>query len=244
MKPELASAFKAKFGVDLYEGYGCTELSPIVAVGTAGYSALIGNQLGHKPGSVGHPIPGVAVRTIKTDSHEELGANREGMLLVKGPNIMMGYLGDAEKTRHVITEDGWYVTGDIAQVDEDGFITITDRLSRFSKIGGEMVPHIRVEVALQESLGIPEPKVLVTSLPDGQKGEKLIVLHTKLGITVEELVRRLRDAKLPKLWLPRKENFFEIAELPTLGSGKLDLKLLKETARRLAAAQSATTERS
>ncbi len=197
MKPELADAFKAKFGVEMYEGYGCTELSPVVAVGTAGYSGSDHQQLGHKAGSVGHPIPGVAVRVVKPDGFEDLGPNLEGMLLVKGPNVMTGYLGDTEKTRRVITEDGWYVTGDIARVDEDGFITITDRLSRFSKIGGEMVPHVRVEDALQQSLGSAEPRVAVTSLPDEQKGEKLVVLYTELGITIEELLKRLRDANLP-----------------------------------------------
>ncbi len=240
MKPELAQAFKEKFRVEMFEGYGCTELSPVVAVGVPGYAGPRANQVGYKAGTVGHPIPGVAVRIVNPENFEDCGADMEGLLLVKGPNVMLGYLGEAEKTRQALTEDGWYITGDIARLDHDGFITITDRLTRFSKIGGEMVPHIQVEDALHEALGTAEPKLVVTSVPDEQKGEKLVVLHTELGVSVDDLLKNLRDSTLPKLWLPRKENFFPIDSLPFLGSGKLDLKQVKETAKKLAATQPAT----
>jgi len=233
MKPELAGAFQEKFGKDLYEGYGCTELSPVVAVATPGYAAGDNSQPGHKHGTVGHPIPGLAVRIVSLETHDELGPGQEGMLQVKGASVMMGYLGEPQKTREVIGEDGWYTTGDIARLDEDGFVTITDRLSRFSKIGGEMVPHLQVEDALQQALGTVEPKLVVTSVADDQKGEKLVVLHTELGLAVEELLKRLRDSSLPKLWLPRRENFYRVETLPLLGSGKLDLKQVRETAKRL-----------
>ncbi len=239
MKPELAVAFKQKFGVDLFEGYGCTELSPVVAAGTAGYSWPDKQQLGNKPATVGHPIPGVAARVVRPDTLVDLGPGQEGLLLAKGPSVMMGYLDDPEKTRQVITQDGWYITGDIARLDADGFITVTDRLTRFSKIGGEMVPHIRVEDALHKAAGTLEPRLVVTSLSDEQKGERLVVLHTELGIDMDELLKRVRDSDLPRLWLPKKENFFQIAALPVLGSGKLDLKCVKETAQRLASAQGA-----
>lgn len=239
MKPELAGAFKEKFGLALYEGYGCTELSPVVSVGTPGYSGSDQKQVGYKAGTVGHPIPGVAARIVSLETFQDLGPNQEGMLLVKGPNVMMGYLGEPEKTRDVIREDAWYITGDIARLDEDGFITITDRLARFSKIGGEMVPHLQVEDALHKALGSVEPKMVVTSVLDEQKGEKLAVLHTELGTTVEELLKRLRESGLPKLWVPRKENFFHVEAFPVLGSGKLDLKQVKDTAKRLATAQAA-----
>ena len=234
MKPELARAFYERFGIKLFEGYGCTELSPVVAVATSGYYGVDQTQVGHKPGTVGRPIPGVAVRVVSPESFEETGPDREGMLLVKGPSVMMGYLGEPERTRQVMWKGEWYITGDIARVDEDGFITITDRVSRFSKIGGEMVPHLQVEDALHQALGSVEPRMVVTSVADDQKGEKLIVLHAELGLEVDELLRRLRDSTLPKLWLPRKENFFPVDSLPILGSGKLDLKKVKETARRLA----------
>jgi acyl-[acyl-carrier-protein]-phospholipid O-acyltransferase/long-chain-fatty-acid--[acyl-carrier-protein] ligase len=240
MKPELSQAFKEKFGIDLYEGYGCTELSPVVAAGAPGYSGPDEIQPGHKQGTVGQPIPGVTVRVVNQETFKELGPDEPGMLLVKGPSVMMGYLNDAEKTRQVLVDDGWYVTGDIARIDEDGFITITDRLSRFSKIAGEMVPHIQVEDALQKALGATEPKLVVTSVPDEQKGEKLLVLHTDLGMSVDDLLKRLREGSLPKLWLPRKENFFAVDALPILGTGKLDLHQIRQIAKKLATVQPAT----
>ncbi len=239
MKPELASAFKEKFGRDIQEGYGCTELSPVVAVARPDYRGRDQTQVGHKPGTVGHPIPGVAVRVVNLDTFEDLGPGQDGLLLVKGPSVMMGYLGEADKTRQALREDGWYVTGDIARLDDDGFITITDRQSRFSKIAGEMVPHIRVEDALHQVLETTEPQVVVTSLPDEQKGEKLVVLHTELRVNVDEALKRLRDSGLPRLWLPRKENFFQIEALPFLATGKLDLRRVKDAAQRLASAVAA-----
>lgn len=234
MKPELAQAFQEKFGVPLYEGYGCTELSPIVAVGTADYSGPGPRRVGNKPGTVGHPIPGVAVRVVHPDTFLDLGSEQEGMLLVKSPGVMMGYLGEPEKTRRALCADGSYITGDIARVDKDGFITLIDRLSRFSKIGGEMVPHLRVEDALSKALGSTETKLVVTSLPDDRKGEKLIVLHTQLDVDADALIKQLVRSGLPKLWVPRKENFFRVEAIPLLGSGKLDLCQLKEMAGRLA----------
>jgi acyl-[acyl-carrier-protein]-phospholipid O-acyltransferase/long-chain-fatty-acid--[acyl-carrier-protein] ligase len=234
LKPELARTFREKFGIELFEGYGCTELSPVVAVATPGYSGADQTQVGYKPGTVGHPIPGVVVRVVSPETFQDVGPDREGMLLVKGPSVMMGYLGEPERTRQVMWDEDWYITGDIARLDHDGFITITDRVSRFSKIGGEMVPHLQVEDALHKALGSIEPKMVVTSVADDQKGERLVVLHTELGLEIEEFLKRLRDSTLPRLWLPRKENFLAVECLPILGSGKLDLKKVKETARRLA----------
>ncbi len=235
MKPELADVFREKFHLDLFQGYGCTELSPVVAVETSGYSGSDQKQVGAKRGTVGHPIPGVAVRIVSPDTFATLDAGQEGMLLVKGPSVMVGYLGEPDRTRQVIWEDGWYITGDVGQLDEDGFIKITDRLARFSKIGGEMVSHVQVEDALHRALGSLEPRLVVTLVSDDQKGERFVVLHTELGLTVDELLKRMRDSGLPKLWVPRKENFFPVPALPVLGSGKLDLKQVKETAQRLSA---------
>ncbi|HTS68404.1 MAG TPA: acyl-[ACP]--phospholipid O-acyltransferase [Terriglobia bacterium] len=236
MKPELADAFREKFRLDLLQGYGCTELSPVVSVENSGYSRGDEKQTGAKRGTVGHAIPGVAVRIVDPETFTTFGSGQEGMLLVKGPSVMMGYLGEPEKTRQVMWEDGWYITGDVAQLDEDGFIRITDRLSRFSKIGGEMVSHVQVEEALHRALGSFEPRMVVTSVSDEQKGERFVVLHTELGLPVEDLLKRLRDSGLPKLWVPRKENFFPVPSLPFLGSGKLDLKQVRETAKKLSAA--------
>ena len=234
MRRELADAFWEKFHLDLFQGYGCTELAPVVSVETAGCYAL--KHLGVAPrGTVGRPIPGIAVRVVNPQTFAECGPGEEGMLLVKGPNVMVGYLAEPEKTRQAIWEDGWYITGDVAQLDDGGFITITDRLSRFSKIAGEMVSHVHVEEALHRALGCLEPRLVVTSVSDDQKGERFVVLHTELGMSVDDLLKRMRDSGLPPLWVPRREHFFRVDSLPIMGSGKLDLKLVKETARRRSA---------
>ncbi len=234
MQAELADAFREKFHLDLLQGYGCTELSPVVSVESPGYAGRDQKQIGAKRGTVGHPIPGVAVRIVNPETFATLGSGEPGMLLVKSPSVMAGYLGEPERTRQAIWEDGWYITGDVAQLDDDGFIQITGRLSRFSKIGGEMVSHVQVEEALHHALGCIDPRLAVTSVSDEQKGERFVVLHTDLGLSVDELLKRLRDSGFPKLWTPRKENFFAVPALPLLGSGKLDLKQLQAIANGLA----------
>ena len=232
MRLELAEAFWEKFHLDLVQGYGCTETSPVVAVETAGRKMQ--SQMGCvERGSVGRPMPGTAVRIVHPETFKALGPGQEGMLLVKGPCVMAGYLDEPEKTRQAIWEDGWYITGDVAQLDEDGFITITDRLSRFSKIAGEMVSHVHLEEALHGALGSLEQRLVVTSVSDDQKGERFVVLHLDLGLGVDELLRRVRDSGLPPLWIPRREHFHQVESLPVMGSGKLDLKLVKQTAQRL-----------
>jgi acyl-[acyl-carrier-protein]-phospholipid O-acyltransferase/long-chain-fatty-acid--[acyl-carrier-protein] ligase len=238
MRPALADAFWEKFHLDLFQGYGCTELAPVVSVETSGCHAL--EHLCVAPcGTVGRPIPGVAVRVVNPQTFAECGPGEAGMLLVKGPNVMAGYLGEPEKTRQAIWEDGWYITGDVAKLDDDGFITITDRLSRFSKIAGEMVSHVHVEEALHRALGSLETRLVVTSVSDDLKGERFVVLHTELGMSVDDLLKRLRDSGLPPLWVPRREHFYRVESLPIMGSGKLDLKLLKETAQRRSATRAA-----
>jgi acyl-[acyl-carrier-protein]-phospholipid O-acyltransferase/long-chain-fatty-acid--[acyl-carrier-protein] ligase len=158
---------------------------------------------------------------------------QDGMLLVKGPNRMLGYLNQPERTAQVF-HDGWYITGDIAKVDEDGFLSITDRLSRFSKVGGEMVPHLLVEDLISKACG--DSPCAVTGLPDERKGERLAVLYTDPDITPEELWRRLSETDLPKLWLPKLENIHQVDALPVLGTGKLDLRGVRARALELASA--------
>src|SRR5207237_1498825 len=133
--------------------------------------------VGAKRGGIGHPLTGMNVRVLDAESGQPQPIGTPGMLLVRGPNVMQGYLGRAEKTAEVL-RDGWYTTGDIAALDEDGFLTITDRLSRFSKIGGEMVPHIKVEEKLHELAGATEQAFVVTGVPDGKKGERRVLLHS------------------------------------------------------------------
>lgn len=237
MKLELAVAFKEKFGHELYQGYGCTELSPVVSVETPEDFDAAGS--GPRRDTVGRPIPGVEARVVDLQTGNGAPSGAEGMLLIRGPSVMMGYLGDPVRTRDAIRDDGWYVTGDLARLDARGFITITDRLTRFSKIGGEMVPHAQVEEALQQALGTAEPRFVVAGIPDEQRGERLVVLHTELDLGVDELLRRLRESNLPRLWLPKRENFFRVDVLPVLGSGKLDLKSVKDLAQRLASSVAA-----
>ena len=149
------------------------------------------------------------------------------MLLVKGPNVMHGYLGKEDLTTKVL-QDGWYVTGDIASIDDDGFIRITDRLSRFSKIGGEMVPHIKIEEAVNQILG--DSGGVVTAIPDEQKGERLVVLYTCKEVTPDDLWSRLSRTDLPKLWIPKRENCYCVEAIPILGTGKVDLRQVKRMA--------------
>ena len=143
----VALAFEDMFGIRPLEGYGCTECSPVVTVNGRDYRAPGFHQTGSRRGRIGHPLPGVSVRVVDIESGLPVAPGTSGMLLVKGPNVMKGYLGKPEKTAEVL-KDGWYTTGDVALIEEDGFLTITDRLSRFSKIAGEMVPHIKIEDSL------------------------------------------------------------------------------------------------
>ncbi|HXQ26764.1 MAG TPA: acyl-[ACP]--phospholipid O-acyltransferase [Candidatus Acidoferrales bacterium] len=225
----LALAFEDRFGIRPLEGYGATECAPAVAVNTRDFRAPGFRQVGGKRGSIGHPLPGISVRIVDPDTREAVPTGTPGLLLVRGPNVMRGYLLKPEKTAEVL-EDGWYVTGDIAAEDEDGFLTITDRLSRFSKIGGEMVPHIKVEEQLHEIAGVTDQKFVVTGVPDPKKGERLVVLHLLAPEELKAVIERLSQADLPNLWTPRPNQFFFVEELPHLGTGKLDLRRIREIA--------------
>jgi acyl-[acyl-carrier-protein]-phospholipid O-acyltransferase/long-chain-fatty-acid--[acyl-carrier-protein] ligase len=231
----VAQAFEDTFGIRPLEGYGATECSPVVAVNARDFRAAGFRQVGAKRGRIGHPLPGVSVRIVDPETSAPLGVNQPGLLLVRGPNVMQGYLGKPEKTAEVL-RDGWYVTGDIASQDEDGFLTITDRLSRFSKIGGEMVPHGKIEERLQELAGATEQVFAVSSIPDEKKGERIIVLHTLPEEKLKECLEKLPSSGLPNLWIPRANQFFHVDALPYLGTGKLDLRRVRDVARELAAA--------
>jgi len=219
----ISQAFEDQFGIRPHEGYGCTECSPAVTVNTIDFRAASFRQVGAKRGSIGHPLPGITVKIVDPDTLQPVGVDEPGLLLVRGPNIMQGYLNKPEKTAEVLRE-GWYNTGDVARMDEEGFIRITDRLSRFSKIGGEMVPHIKVEDLLQELAGATEQTFVVTAVPDEKKGERLVVLHTLDEPKLEECLEKLGKSDLPALWRPRKDQFVRIENLPYLGTGKLDLR--------------------
>ncbi|MGE5324971.1 MAG: AMP-binding protein [Actinomycetota bacterium] len=239
MPDRLAHSFEDRFGVKPFEGYGCTECSPVVSVNVRDFRAPGFRQVGARRGTIGHPLPGVSVRIVDPQTMLPLPPNTPGMLMVKGPNVMQGYLGRRDKTAAAL-KDGWYITGDIASVEEDGFLTITDRLSRFSKIGGEMVPHIKVEEKLHELLydsegaAAPEHVFVVSAVPDERRGERLVVLHTLTDEQLAPVLARLGEADLPALWKPRKDAFFSVENLPYLGTGKLDMVTLKKKATELA----------
>jgi acyl-[acyl-carrier-protein]-phospholipid O-acyltransferase/long-chain-fatty-acid--[acyl-carrier-protein] ligase len=228
LREPVAAAFREKFGVDLLEGYGCTEMAPIVAVSIPDVTDRGERQRGWQPGSVGHPLPGIAAKIVDPDTFEGPLFDREGLLLVKGPNRMIGYLGDPERTGEAI-RDGWYITGDIATIDDAGFIRITDRLSRFSKIAGEMVPHMKVEDEIRALLSEPHSAV-VTAVPDPAKGERLVAFYTDCDLKPQDLWERLCRSDLPRLWLPKREDLHPIEAIPTLGTGKTDLRAVRQLA--------------
>jgi len=230
LREPVATAFHEKFGVELLEGYGCTEMAPVVAVNAPNFQAGKDSQMGNKPGTVGHPMPGVAAQVVDPATFAPLGPNQAGLLLVKGSNRMIGYLGEPQRTAEVLHE-GWYITGDIAAIDDEGFIRITDRLSRFSKIAGEMVPHLRIEDAIAGVLGAAP--CAVTSVADDRRGERLAALYVH-EMEPAELWQRLAETDLPRLWIPKRENLYRVESLPQLGTGKLDLRGLKMRAEELA----------
>ncbi|MGE3242850.1 MAG: AMP-binding protein, partial [Pirellulales bacterium] len=228
----LCDAFAQKFGVRPIEGYGTTELSPLVSVNVPA-SRSQSSEVDCKEGSVGRPVPSVSVTIVDPETREPVPVGIPGMLLVKGPNVMKGYMHDPEATAKVM-HNGWYITGDIAKLDSDGFIYITGRLSRFSKIGGEMVPHLKIEEALGDILGDSENgevRAVVTAVPDERKGERLVVIHTKLDVAPTEICRRLQTSGLPNLWVPGADSFVEVEAIPILGSGKVDLKAVSDLAK-------------
>lgn len=229
---DLCDAFEAKFGVRPVEGYGTTELSPLVSANIPPSRSPSKSASDWKEGTVGRPAPGISAKVTDLDTGAELGAGRPGMLWVKGPNVMKGYLGRDDLTAEVI-KDGWYMTGDIALIDEDGFIQITGRQSRFSKIGGEMVPHLMIEEALARVIGADEEegfRAVVTAISDEKKGERIVVLHTAITKTPEELRKGLSELGLPNLFIPSEDSFYQIETIPVLGTGKLDLRGVKQIA--------------
>ncbi len=225
---DLREAFEEKFGIRPMEGYGTTELSPIVSFNVPPNRAPGADTTLSRNGTVGKPVPFVSAKAIDLDTGQDLGIDESGMLLIKGPNVMKGYFKQPEQTAKVL-RDGWYVTGDMAKIDADGFIHITGRLSRFSKIGGEMVPHIHVEELMQRIMSDDEEKLVVsvTAVPDERKGERLIVLHLASEKTPDQIVKELAAAGLPNLWIPSADSFFEVDEIPVLGTGKFDLQAIQ-----------------
>ena len=226
LREDIGEKFHKLTNLTIAEGYGCTELSPVVSINVADSISRLGTSVG-KSGSIGTSMPGIATKIVDSDTFETMPPDTDGLLLVKGPNIMQGYLKEPEKTAEVM-HDGWYITGDIGQMDPGGRITITGRMSRFSKIAGEMVPHELIEKEINEIIQAPECGIGICGVEDEKKGEKLIVFYSYDELDPETVIQKLRKRNIPNLWIPRKGNFIKVDHIPMLGSGKLDIGGIKK----------------
>ena len=229
---DLAKHFEERFHKKVFEGYGLTETAPAVSVNLPDQQPKKPGehvQSSSRLGSVGRLAPGMAAEIREPETNRKLSLYDTGMLWLCGPNIFEGYLHDPKRTAEVL-HDGWLKTGDIARFDEDGFLYIEGRLSRFSKIGGEMVPHEAIEqkiVDLLELSGRDERPIAVIGVQDEAKGEALVLLSA-VDIDLAELRKKLQEAGVPNLWIPKHVQ--RVEAIPVLASGKLDLKKCQERA--------------
>jgi acyl-[acyl-carrier-protein]-phospholipid O-acyltransferase/long-chain-fatty-acid--[acyl-carrier-protein] ligase len=229
---DLGEAFEAKFGKHVLEGYGLTETAPVVSTNLPDPMKNHPNdaiQSSTRDGSVGKLMPGQAAQIRSAETDEKLSPHELGILWLKGPNIFEGYLNDPTTTGQVL-QHGWFKTGDLARFDEDGFLYIEGRLSRFSKIAGEMAPHETIENRLVDAFGYKmedERLVAIVGVSDEAKGEALVLL-TARDLTLTDVRQKLLAAGLPSLWIPK--TIRRVEKIPILGSGKLDLGKCKELA--------------
>ena len=229
---DLAKAFEERFEQRVFEGYGLTETAPVVSVNLPEPQPTKPDeqvQPSSRLGSVGKMAPGIAAEIREPETDHKLSLHETGMLWLRGPNIFEGYLNDPERTADVL-RDGWFKTGDIGRFDEDGFLYIEGRLSRFSKIGGEMVPHEAIEqkiIDLLELSGKDERIIAIVGVTDEAKGEAVVLLSA-IDVDLAQLRDKLRDAGVPNLWIPKRIQ--SVGSIPVLASGKLDLKKCQELA--------------
>jgi acyl-[acyl-carrier-protein]-phospholipid O-acyltransferase / long-chain-fatty-acid--[acyl-carrier-protein] ligase len=232
MPMDLYEAFTERFHIEIMQGYGLTETTPVANVNQHHPPVITETgtpQIGKKLGSVGRMLPGITARIVDPETFAEKPATETGMLLFRGPNVFGGYLKDAEKTAAAF-RDGWFVTGDLARFDEDGFLFIEGRLSRFSKIGGEMVPHGTVEQKITTAFDWDQneaPSAVVVGVPDATKGEALVLLTTQ-DVTSDQVRDKLQEAGLATLWIPKIIK--RVDAIPMLGTGKIDLKTCRQLA--------------
>ena len=231
----LAKAFEEKFQKKVMEGYGLTETSPVSNVNIPNLNKTKNEELisSERFGSVGQFLPGVAVKITDTDDESQIPIDNSGMIWLKGANIFKEYLDLPDQTNDVI-HDNWFRTGDIGKVDKDGFLYIEGRLSRFSKIAGEMVPHETVESHINKALGYDseaEKKIAVIGIPDEAKGESLVLLSSvdMSDESVNDLRQNLLSSGIAALWIPKK--IIKVDSIPSLASGKLDIKKCEHLAR-------------
>lgn len=228
LRSEVADRYREMTGRDIVEGYGCTELSPIASINLNNSIYTLGTKADH-PGSIGSALPGIHARIIDPDTGVEQPPGVEGKLQVRAGSVTKGYLNEPYLTEKAI-QNNYYDTGDMGKMDQDGYIYITGRVSRFSKIGGEMVPHEGVEDVLTRIHRTELRELAVAGCRDANKGERLLVFYTSEHFDVAAVIAEMRKSGLPNIWIPKADDFIKIPELPLLGSGKLDLKRLKEMA--------------
>jgi acyl-[acyl-carrier-protein]-phospholipid O-acyltransferase/long-chain-fatty-acid--[acyl-carrier-protein] ligase len=239
---DLYDAFLQQFDIEILQGYGLTETTPAASINQYHppiTTATAEHQEGKRTGSVGRLLPGSTARIVDPETGEELPMTSVGMLWLKGPHVFPGYLKDEKKTGEALKGDRWFVTGDLGRIDEDGFVFIEGRLSRFSKIGGEMVPHGTIEQRLIAAFDWDQtdgPVAVITGIPDASKGEALVLLTTK-EVSLGEVRTKLLEAGFANLWVPKV--ICKVDAIPVLGTGKTDLKGCRQLAIDLAAAQEA-----
>ena len=229
LQPRIAAMFEKRFGVQPLEGYGATELSPVCALSLPNVEIDNLEETGNREDRLGRALPGMAMKIVHPETGDTLAPGEAGLIYIKGPNVMVGYLKKPELTESVL-HDGWYDTGDIGLMDTDGFFAITGRLSRFSKLGGEMISHGAVEKVLQEALELGPDALAVVAIADQRKGEKLCVLHTSTDLTEDSIREILKALEIPNLWKPNPKDWQLVDALPLLGTGKLDYRTMKEHA--------------
>ncbi|WP_405339540.1 MFS transporter [Fibrobacter sp.] len=236
LRPELATAFRLKFGKEIYEGYGCTETAPVASVNTENtlHNDYMTMQVNNKPGTVGPALPGTQFLIVDPETNIPLPTGEAGMILIGGCQVMQGYLKDQERTDGVIVKiDGirYYRTGDKGYLDEDGFLTIVDRYSRFAKLGGEMVSLGAVEKKIQDTPVLEGCDYLITTIPDAAKGEKIVLLYQGEK-DPKQVLSELRASGFPPIMLPALA--FAVEKVPKLGTGKADFTTAKKVAKELA----------
>ncbi|WP_165475069.1 acyl-[ACP]--phospholipid O-acyltransferase [Legionella yabuuchiae] len=230
LSPTVREEFKNKFNHDIYEGYGATEVAPVASCNLPDVISPADWHIhqGNKPGTVGLALPGSAFRIVDPDTLIDLPIEEEGLILIGGTQVMRGYLNDPKKTNEVLIKDGdivWYKTGDKGRLDEEGYLTIVDRYSRFAKIGGEMISLGQVEAQVSQLFNDPELEVIAVSLPDGKKGECIGLIYSGKQAP-EHLMSRLKASDIPRLMLPNTLMPLEV--IPKLASGKKDYSTAKQ----------------
>jgi acyl-[acyl-carrier-protein]-phospholipid O-acyltransferase/long-chain-fatty-acid--[acyl-carrier-protein] ligase len=231
LKSELAATVTEKLALTAYEGYGCTELSPVASANVPQISpeGSTDKTVAPAAGSVGLALPGTDIAILDRDTGALLSSNQEGLIFLRGPQVMREYYGNKVESAAVL-QNGWYYTGDAGRVDDEGRLYLSDRADNVIKMAGEWVPLSRIDSAIREIAGITELEVATVGVPDSVKGKRPVVLYTRVGLDIGALTMALGASALPALWVPKSRDFFQVDSLPVGASGKLDLKAMKSLA--------------